>query len=262
MSLSSRALFEVVPERLLDDDAPPAAVVGAGQAAALELLADRREEGRRDGQVERLVAAGAPLGLEGVHRLGQQVEGRRVVEDAGHEAEALGEGAPHVLAERRAGVLLDGLVDDLAEVLVGPVAPREADEREARRQQTPVGEVVDGRHELLAGEVARSRRTAPGRRGRRYAEAACRGGLEVGCGPGSPGLELMQCPYVDVCRESAATTCGRPASWSVRCSRSTGRPCSASTWASPAAWAAMNSPKVKSRPGTARSSRGAVVTCR
>ena len=52
-----------------------------------------------------------------------------------------------------------------------------------------------------------------------------------------------------------------PASWSVRCRRRTGRPWSARTLASPAAWAEMNSPKVKSRPGTSRSSAGAAVTC-
>ena len=40
------------------------------------------------------------------------------------------------------------------EVLVGPVASGEADQREPRRQQAAVGEVVDRRHELLAGEVA------------------------------------------------------------------------------------------------------------
>ena len=87
-------------------------------------------------------------------RLGEQVECGGVVERARHEAEPLGEVAPDVLAEGRPGVLLDRVVDDLAEVLGGPVAAGEADEREARRQQPAVGEVVDGGHELLAGEVA------------------------------------------------------------------------------------------------------------
>ena len=49
---------------------------------------------------------------------------------------------------------LDRVVDDLREVLVGPVAAREADQAEARRQQAAVGEVVDRRHDLLAGQVA------------------------------------------------------------------------------------------------------------
>ena len=45
-------------------------------------------------------------------------------------------------------------VYDLAEVLRGPVPAGEADEREARREQPAVGEVVDRRHELLARKVA------------------------------------------------------------------------------------------------------------
>ena len=49
---------------------------------------------------------------------------------------------------------LDRVVHDLREVLVLPVASREADEREAGRQQAAVGEVVDRGHELLAGEVS------------------------------------------------------------------------------------------------------------
>ena len=66
-----------------------------------------------------------------------------VVEVAGHEPEALGELLPDLLAERRARVLLDRVVHDLGEVLVGPVAPGEPDQREARRQQAAVGQVVD-----------------------------------------------------------------------------------------------------------------------
>ena len=40
--------------------------------------------------------------------------------------------------------------DDFREVLVLPVAPREADEGEPRWQQAAVGQVVHGGHELLA----------------------------------------------------------------------------------------------------------------
>ena len=82
------------------------------------------------------------------------LEGLVVVEVAGHEPEALGELLPDLLAEPGAGVLAHRVVHDLREVLVGPVAAGEADEREAGRQQPAVGEVVDRRHELLAGEVA------------------------------------------------------------------------------------------------------------
>ena len=59
-----------------------------------------------------MVAAGAALDVEGPHRLREVVEGLVVVEVAGDEPEALGQVPPHVLAERRAGVLLDRVVDD------------------------------------------------------------------------------------------------------------------------------------------------------
>ena len=80
---------------------------------------------------------------------------RVVVEVALHEADALGELLPDVLAELGARVLLHRVVHDLLEVLVVPVAAREADEREAGRQQAAVGEVVDRGHQLLAGRGRR-----------------------------------------------------------------------------------------------------------
>src|SRR5450759_3891796 len=48
----------------------------------------------------------------------------------------------------------DGFVDDLGEVLVGPVTAREPDQTEAGGQQAAVGEVVDGRQHLLARQVS------------------------------------------------------------------------------------------------------------
>jgi hypothetical protein len=46
-------------------------------------------------------------------------------------------------------------VGDLGEILVLPVPAGEADERETRREQAAVGQVVDGWHQLLARQVAR-----------------------------------------------------------------------------------------------------------
>ena len=181
----ARAL-EVVAERLLDDHPAPGVGVGLAQPGALELLADHGERRRRDREVEGEVAARAALVLEVLDRLGEQVEGRGVVESAWHETEPLGQVAPHALAERRPRVLLDRVVDDLAEVLVGPVAPREPDEREARREQPAVGQVVDRRHELLAGEVAGHPEEDQAARARRCGGAACREGREGGCCPASP----------------------------------------------------------------------------
>ncbi|OPZ56714.1 MAG: hypothetical protein BWY91_00131 [bacterium ADurb.BinA028] len=145
---------QVVPERLLDDDPPPRPTVRARQARPVQLAAYLGEEARRDGEVEGEVAPRATGPLEVVDGRSEGVEGTVVVEGARHEPDALGQGAPYVLAEGGAGMLTDGVVDDLAEVLVGPVAPREPDEAEPGRQQAAVGQVVDGRHELLAGQVA------------------------------------------------------------------------------------------------------------
>ena len=46
--------------------------------------------------------------------------------------------------------------NDLAEILVGPIAPGEPDQRERRGKQSAVGEIVDRRHELLTGQIARN----------------------------------------------------------------------------------------------------------
>ncbi len=120
---------------------------------ALAAAGHLRERLRRDRQVERVVAQRAALRVELLDVGLQPLERLVVVELALHEADALRELLPHVLVERGAGVLLHRVVDDLREVLVVPVAPGEADQGEARRQQPAVGEVVHGRHELLAGQV-------------------------------------------------------------------------------------------------------------
>ena len=144
---------QVVAERLLDHHPPPAAPMRVRQAAALELLDHGGKLVRRDRQVERVVPARAPLRVELLHALGELVERRVVAERPGHEPDALAELLPHRVTERRPRVLLHRPVGDLGEILVLPVPPGEADEREARRQQAPIGQVVDGRHQLLAREV-------------------------------------------------------------------------------------------------------------
>jgi hypothetical protein len=101
-----------------------------------------------------VVAPGAAHPVEVIDRLCERVECGVVVEVPRHETESLGELCPHLLAKRRAGVLLDGVMDDLREILVRPVAAGESDECEPRRQQAAVGEVIDGRHQFLPGQVA------------------------------------------------------------------------------------------------------------
>ncbi|CAM5734932.1 hypothetical protein SFUMM280S_04815 [Streptomyces fumanus] len=145
---------QIVPERLFDDGAAPGALGGVRETVLLELLDHLGEELRRHREVEGVVAAGAPGGVQLVHGLAQLLEGVVVVEVARDEPHPLGELLPDLLAELGAGVLLDGLVDHLGEVLVLPVPAGEAHQGEARRQQAPVGQVVHGRHQLLTGQVA------------------------------------------------------------------------------------------------------------
>ena len=153
-----------------------------GQPVLLELLDDLGEELRRHGEVEGEVAAGAPGRLSSSSTAARSCSNAVVVvEVAGDEPHALGELLPDLLAERRAGVLLHRVVDDLREVLVLPVAAGEPDEREARRQQTAVGQVVDGGHQLLAGQVARHAEDDQPGRPRDPREPAVARGHAAGC---------------------------------------------------------------------------------
>jgi hypothetical protein len=53
-----------------------------------------------------------------------------------------------------AGELLDSAADPLAKVRVVEAAPTRADDRVALRQETLVAEVVEGREQLAAGQIA------------------------------------------------------------------------------------------------------------
>ena len=122
----------------------------------------------------------------------------------GHEPEALGELAARPPRGTGARVLLDRVVHDLGEVLVGPVAAGEADQREAGRQQPAVGQVVDRRHQLLAGQVAGDAEDAPARTARRSAAAAGPAGRAAGCSP------LGVVPQRSSQQRPAARDAGRP----------------------------------------------------
>ncbi len=145
---------EVMAERLLDDHAPPGVALRMGQARFGQLLGDDGERPRRHGQVERVVAVRAAGLIQLLDGLRQAQERVGIVERALHEADAAGQLLPGRLAERRAAVLFDVLLDPVGEILVAPVAPAETGQAELRGQQSPVGQGVDGRQELLAGEVA------------------------------------------------------------------------------------------------------------
>ena len=236
-------------------------LAAVGEPVLLELLDRPGEELRRDGQVERVVAAGAALVVELLDGRREPVEGGVVVEVARDEPEALGElAARPPRGTRVRACCLHRVVHDLREVLVGPVAPGEADQREARRQQPAVGQVVDRRHQLLAGQVAGDTEDAPGRTGRRCAAAAGRRGRAAGCAAAADRwLALVrprdrrQCPQ----QRRQAGLRGRSGAAAAPGGRGRRARC-----ASPAAWALMKPPKVKGRPGISRSCGGSAVICR
>src|SRR5829696_1690298 len=81
---------------------------------------------------------------------------RFVVADlAGYEPNAFGELLPDLFAERCARVLPHGVVDHLCEVVVMPSTACVSDQGETGRQQPPVCQVVDRRHQLLGRQITR-----------------------------------------------------------------------------------------------------------
>ncbi len=172
---------QVVAERLLDDRAPPRVAAALRQAVLLELLHHVGEELRRHRQVEGEVAARAADLVQVLDRRLQLVERRVVVEVALHEAAALGELLPDLLAEGRTRVLLDRVVHLLREVLVLPL--RGGRSRPAR-SPAAAGRGWPGRRppaSASCGTGRRSRRRSPGRRARRSAAAAGPAGRAAGC---------------------------------------------------------------------------------
>ena len=141
---------QVVAERLLDDDPPPAARLAVvGHAGALHLLEHRREGRRRDRQVEGRVALRAVRAVEVAQRLARlskawsssKLPGRNLIDSHSRDQ-----------VDSRNSVrapFCRGAPSPALEVAVAPVAPGEAEQHEAGRQQPAVGEVVDRRDELL-----------------------------------------------------------------------------------------------------------------
>ena len=115
---------------------PPDLLV-VGHAGAAELLEHDRERRRRDRQVERRVAGDAVGVAQLVEGTGERVERGVVVERAADELDVAGQPRPHLVAPRRAGVLLGRLAGQLLEVAVAPVAAGEAEHDERRAAAAP-----------------------------------------------------------------------------------------------------------------------------
>ena len=146
--------LQVVAERLFDHHPAPPPRLLFRQSVGAELVNDGLKQSWRNGQVERVVPVGTAGLVEVDDRLGQVAEGLLVADLTRYEPDALRELSPHFLSERGSGMLLDGRMHDLGEVLMLPGPPREPDQGETRRKQTPIGQVVDRRHQLLGRQIA------------------------------------------------------------------------------------------------------------
>ena len=232
IALSSCALAQVVAERLLDDHPAPASRgVRVGEAVLLE-LADRRR-GR--------TSAGSTGRTRGCRRCRAPGRGPSMVcrrlSKATSSSKSPGTNrkpsASWCQTSSRNSVRACSLTESCticAKSWSAQSRRAKPTRREARRQQPAVGQVVDRRHHLLAGQVAGDAEDAPCRTARRSAAA----GGPAGRAAGSVASRRSTSP-----ERLAQRRPGRPSGRS-RCSRSTGRPWSASTCASPAAWAVIS----------------------
>src|SRR5262249_54951220 len=106
--------LEIGAERLLDDDAPPCAVLLARKADFAELADDQRESGRRRRQIEQAIATGRARSLDALERLTQPLVGLRIVELALHVVD----GGQH----RSGGPLIHGARGELAQAFLQAAA--------------------------------------------------------------------------------------------------------------------------------------------
>ncbi len=153
---------EVRAERLLDDDARPAAL-----RARLALTAGRRETGRpevaddlgvevrRHREIEEPVPGGAAVPIDPLEELGELLVRRCVVELALVIHDAADERLPdRVLRGPVAAVGVNALAQVLAELLVAEGPARETHDGELGRQEAAQLEVVERGSELALGEIA------------------------------------------------------------------------------------------------------------
>ena len=144
--------LQVVAERLLDHD--PHAGRAAVELGVAHPAHDHGEEAGRGRQVEHVMRSAAHVLVEGRQTQGEVVEVLVVVEPARLVVDHLGEGGPEPVVDRRPRVGLDRRPREPAERGVVHLGARVADQRELRRQQAALRQVVDRRQQLPLREVA------------------------------------------------------------------------------------------------------------
>ena len=153
----------IVAERFLNDDAAPRIIRAISHADALQLMANIGEELRGHGKVVGPVTARAAGSIE-LSEPGRQLVKAFVIEVALHKLDSLGQVLPHMLTERGSCTCLGGFADVVAESLFIPVTAAVADQGEACRKQSAIGQVIDSRQELLARQVTRDAKNHHARR--------------------------------------------------------------------------------------------------
>ena len=125
-----------------------------GDGGRFQPVDDGQEEIRRRGQVEDAVALGAPFGVDLAQPLIQPAVRLRIGEITPHVAQSLGEPLPGILGDRGARIGGDRLAHLFAELVIAPIAMRDADDRESLGEGLPDGQVIERRHQLARREIA------------------------------------------------------------------------------------------------------------
>src|SRR5712691_10593374 len=156
--------LRVVAERLFDDDARPAVLL-ARQPGGAEVADDRPVEARRRRAVEEPVARTAVPLLERGQRVVELLTARELRGVGGHVGQGGGEALPHRLGRRLdARELRHRFAHARAELVVGHLRARGADDRERLGQRAARVEAPQGGDELAAGQVARRAEDDQGKR--------------------------------------------------------------------------------------------------
>ena len=143
---------EIGAERLLDDDAPPAARRRIGKTRCAELLDHRGIDGRRNGEIEEHALGPVDLRQPRLQPLIQP----GVVGLAGHVVHPAGERRGDFVAVGiDPGEFLQAVAELSPECLVVHLAAGDADDGKLCRQAAATRQAVDRGKKLASGEVAR-----------------------------------------------------------------------------------------------------------
>ncbi len=147
--------FEVVPERLFNDDPAEVPVAFSREACVAELLDGGPEQLRGRRQIEDDAAAGLALFVERFEALAQLAVGGRIFGIERHVVHAFEQPGQDGAVRLPACRLLQILSGTLPELLVAHLRSRHADDREPVGQEPSLAKVVERWNQLALREVAR-----------------------------------------------------------------------------------------------------------